>query len=135
MEFTFQLFSSGDESLKDETRLLLLWDGSLVTLHILCSYIFIHASVVKPVQPVHIFMARNRVSKSYLMVELCFHHFMHFHCVPIHIYIYIYIYKIYIYIYIIYIYIYIYVSYKVRANWILYIGTSEKSRWQWELCI
>ena len=39
------MFSSADESLKDETHLLLLWDGSLVTLHTLCSsYIFGEAS-------------------------------------------------------------------------------------------
>ena len=40
LRFTSQLFSSADESLKDETRLPLLWHGSLVTLHTLCSYIY-----------------------------------------------------------------------------------------------
>ena len=31
---------------------------------------------------VHIFRARNKVSKSSMAV-LCFHHFVHFDCVPI----------------------------------------------------
>ena len=31
------MFSSADESLKDETRLLLLWDGSLVKLYFFSS--------------------------------------------------------------------------------------------------
>ena len=34
-------------------------------------------------------MARNRVSKSCLMAELCVNRFVHFDCVPIYIYIYI----------------------------------------------
>ena len=38
--------------------------------------VFIHITFV--VMPVHIFMARNRVSKFCLMTELCFHHFVHF---------------------------------------------------------
>ena len=38
MKFTSQFFSSTDESLKDESCLLLLWDGSLVTVNTLCSY-------------------------------------------------------------------------------------------------
>ena len=42
MKFTSQSFSSTvsstDKSLKDESCLLLLWDGSLVTLNTLCSY-------------------------------------------------------------------------------------------------
>ena len=29
-------------------------------------------------EPLHIFMARSRVSKSCLMPELCFHQFVHF---------------------------------------------------------
>ena len=40
VKFISQLFSSADKSLKDETRLLLLWYGSLVTLHTLCLYIY-----------------------------------------------------------------------------------------------
>ena len=45
------MFRSADESLKDETRLLLLWVGSLVTLH---TCVFIHIkSVVKPVSRVY----------------------------------------------------------------------------------
>ena len=45
-------------------------------------YICIIPSVVKPV---HIFIARNRVSKRCLMAELCFHRFVDFDCVPIYI--------------------------------------------------
>ena len=41
VKFTSHLFSSTGESLKDETRVLLLGDGSLVTLHTLCSYLLI----------------------------------------------------------------------------------------------
>ena len=44
---------------------------------------FIHIPFV--VKPVHIFMMKNRVSKSCLMAELCFYHFVHFDCVPIYI--------------------------------------------------
>ena len=40
VKFTSQLFSSTVESLKDETRLLLLWDGSLVTLNLLRSSMY-----------------------------------------------------------------------------------------------
>ena len=40
MKFTDQLFRSADESLKEETRLLLLWVGSLVTLYtFVCMYV------------------------------------------------------------------------------------------------
>ena len=67
-------------SLKDETRILLLWDGSLVTLTLLCS--FIYSSVMKPV---HIFIARNRASESCLISELCFCRFVHFVYVPMYI--------------------------------------------------
>ena len=67
VKFTTQLFSSIDQSLKGEIHLLLLLVGSLVTRY---TFVFNHlASVVKPV---HIFMARSRVSKSHLKVELCF---------------------------------------------------------------
>ena len=61
------------ESLKDETCLLLLWDYSPVTLHTL---VFIHITSV--VQPMYIFKARNKVSKSCLKVELFFHRFKYF---------------------------------------------------------
>ena len=77
-----KLFSSADESLKDETRLLLLWVGSLVTLQIL---VFTHITSV--VKPVHIFMARSRVSKSRLKAELCFHLHRYVHFVFWYIYI------------------------------------------------
>ena len=43
--------------------------------------VFIHIPSV--MKPVHIFMARNRVSKSCLMAELYFHRFVPFDCVPI----------------------------------------------------
>ena len=39
-KFTSQLFSSTDDSLKDETRLLLLWVSSLVTLPTFCLCIY-----------------------------------------------------------------------------------------------
>ena len=51
-----------------------------MTLHI---FVFINITFV--VKPVHIFMARSRTSKSYLMAELCFQRFVHFGCVPIYI--------------------------------------------------
>ena len=79
MKFSTQLFSSADKSLKDETHLLLLWVGLLVTLYII---VFTHiASVVKPV---HIFMAGSRVSKSRLKAELCFYRYVHFSSVPMY---------------------------------------------------
>ena len=43
--------------------------------------VFIHIPFV--VKPVHIFMARKKVSKSCLVAELCFHHFVHFDCITI----------------------------------------------------
>ena len=45
--------------------------------------VFIHIPSV--VKSVHIFMARNRFSKSCLMDELCFYCFADFHCIPIYI--------------------------------------------------
>ena len=45
--------------------------------------VFIH--ILSVVKPVHIFMARNRFSKSSLMDELCFYCFADFHCIPIYI--------------------------------------------------
>ena len=44
VRFTSQIISSVDESLKDETRLLMLWDRLLVTLHtvFICIYINIY---------------------------------------------------------------------------------------------
>ena len=68
MKFTAQLFSSADESLKNETHLLLLWAGLLKTL-----YTFVFTHVMSAGKPVHIFMARSRFSKSHLKAELCFH--------------------------------------------------------------
>ena len=72
------LFSRADESLKDETRLLLLWVGSLLTLHT-----FVLTRVTSVVKPLHTFMVRSRVSKSCLKAELCFHRYVHFSYVPI----------------------------------------------------
>ena len=40
--YTSQLFSNVDESLKNETLVLLFWDGLLVTLQTLCLYIYIY---------------------------------------------------------------------------------------------
>ena len=67
VKFTTQLFSSIDQSLKGEIHLLLLLVGSLVT-----RYTFVFSHLASVVKPVHIFMARSRVSKSHLKVELCF---------------------------------------------------------------
>ena len=50
----------------------------LYTAHI----VFIHIPSVA-VKPVHIFMVRNRVCKTCLMAELCFHCFVHFDCISI----------------------------------------------------
>ena len=53
-----------------------------------CSEIvFIYILHISLVKPVHIFLVRNRVSKSFLMAELCFHRFVHFECVILYIYI------------------------------------------------
>ena len=67
VKFTTQLFSSIDQSLKGEIHLLLLLVGSPVT-----RYTFVFSHLASVVKPVHIFMARSRVSKSHLKVELCF---------------------------------------------------------------
>ena len=67
------MFSSADESLKEETRLLLIWVGSLVTLH---TFVFTHITSV--VKPVHIFMTGGRVSKSHLKAEISFHGYVHY---------------------------------------------------------
>ena len=80
MKFTTQMFSSADESLKDQTRLLLLWIGSLVTLHT-----FVFTRITSVVKPVYIFMDKIRESKSCLKAELCFHRYVYFACVPIYI--------------------------------------------------
>ena len=48
------------------------------TLH---SFVFLHRTSV--VKPMHIFMAKSRVSKLCLMAELCFYHFLYFGCVTI----------------------------------------------------
>ena len=68
-----QMFSSADESLKNETHLLLSWFGSLMTLH---TFVFVH--ITYAVKPVRILIPRSRVSKRCLRAELCFHRFVHF---------------------------------------------------------
>ena len=45
---------------------------------------FIHITSVGKLV-LHIFKARNRVSKSWLIAELCFYRFVHFDCVPMYI--------------------------------------------------
>ena len=45
--------------------------------------VFIH--ILSVVKPVHIFMARSRICKSCLTVELYFHRSVHFDCVAIYI--------------------------------------------------
>ena len=54
VRFIFQMFSSVDESLKNETRLLLLLDGSLATLHF-----FVLILITSVVKPVHIFIVKT----------------------------------------------------------------------------
>lgn len=78
LSFPSQMFISDDESLKDETRLLLLQESTLVAL-----YIFLFTQIIYVVKPVHIFMVKGRASKSYLVAQV------HFGCVPIYKYIYI----------------------------------------------
>ena len=53
---------------------------SLVTLHT-----FVFTQITSVVGPGHFFIARNRVSKSRLKAELCFHRYIHFACVLIYI--------------------------------------------------
>ena len=43
--------------------------------------VFIH--IISVVKSVHTSMAKNIVSKSSLMAELCFHRFVHFNCVSL----------------------------------------------------
>ena len=64
-------------SLKGKTCLLLLWVGWVVTLY---SLELTH--ITYAVRPVHIFMARSRVSKSRLKAKLCFQRNVHFACDP-----------------------------------------------------
>ena len=82
MKLTIHLFSSADESLKDEKRLLLLCLGLLV--HTL---VFMH--ITSAVLPLYILMTKSRVSKSRLKAELCFNRYVYFACVPIYTYIFI----------------------------------------------
>ena len=65
VKFTTQLFSSADESLKDETPLLLLGVSSVGTL-----YTFVFTHITSVVKPVHNFMARSRVPKSRLYLYI-----------------------------------------------------------------
>ena len=64
-----QMFSSADESLKDETHLLLFWFGSLVTLH---TFVLVHITSV--VKPVHIFIPRSslwKLFKGWALFRVC----------------------------------------------------------------
>ena len=63
VKFTSQLFSSANETLKDKT----------------------HLHITSVVKLVHIFMVRNRISKTCLMAKFCFHCFVHFDGIPIYI--------------------------------------------------
>ena len=54
-----------------------MYEHIVFTAHI----VFIH--ILSVVKPVYIFMTRNRVSKSCLMAEFCFHRFVYFNGVPI----------------------------------------------------
>ena len=80
VKFTTQMFGSADESLQNETLVLLVQVSLLLTPH---TFVFIYITSV--VKPVHIFMARSRYSKSRSKAELCHYGFEHFTCVPIYI--------------------------------------------------
>ena len=71
---------TADESLKDKMRLLLLWVGSLVTLH---SFVLTHKTPL--LKQLHIFLATHRVSKSHLKAGFSFHRYVHFSCVLLYI--------------------------------------------------
>ena len=71
--FVYIVVSSTDESFMDETRLLLLLVGSLVTLH---TFVFTH--ITSAVKAVQFFMAKSRAFKSRLKAELGFYRFVHF---------------------------------------------------------
>ena len=79
MKFNVLMVSSVDKSLMNETCLLLLWVGMLVTLQ---TFVFIH--LTNMVRPVHVFMVRKRISKNYSRAELFFQRIVHFGCVPIY---------------------------------------------------
>ena len=61
-------------------RLLLLWVGSLVTLH---SFVLTHKTPL--LKQLHIFLATHRVSKSHLKAGFSFHRYVHFSCVLLYI--------------------------------------------------
>ena len=48
-------------------------------------YTFVFTHITSVVKPVHIFMARSRVSKSPLKAELFYYRYVHFSSVPIYI--------------------------------------------------
>ena len=76
-KFTCQLFKSADEWKRTKRACYCSRWFAIDTTRI----VFIHVTSVG--KSVHIFKARNRVCKSCLMTELCFHCFVHFDCVPI----------------------------------------------------
>ena len=79
VKFNVQMVSSVDKSLMNETCLLLLWVGMLVTLQ---TFVFIH--LTNMVRPVHVFMVRKRVSKNCSRAELFFQRLVHFDFLPIY---------------------------------------------------
>ena len=79
VKYTSQMLSSADESLKKKKACYCSEWFVRDTAHI----VFIR--LISVVNPVHIFISRNRVSKIFSMAGVCFHCFFHFGCVPIHI--------------------------------------------------
>ena len=81
VKFTSQFFSNADESLKEETRLVLLSDGSLVTLYTLCSYIYhLWGS-----QCTSLWQGTEFLKAVQWLSPVSIHHFVHFNCVLIYI--------------------------------------------------
>ena len=78
LKFTSQMFSNVNESKTKLVATALKWFASGFA-----HFGFIHITSV--VKPVHIFVVRNRISKSCLLTEPCFHCFKHFGCVLIYI--------------------------------------------------
>ena len=74
--FTTLLFSSAGESLKDETRLLLLWVGSLMTLYTFlftCIYIKIYIKKINSYDLQKIYHLKEIRSFSFRLILYSFH--------------------------------------------------------------
>ena len=74
--FTTLLFSSAGESLKDETRLLLLWVGSLMTLYTFlftCIYIKIYVKKINSYDLQKIYHLKEIRSFSFRLILYSFH--------------------------------------------------------------